>query len=416
MSGKPTSTSRRSIIKAGALGAAALGGGIAISACKKGTGTAGVCALGQEDPTDHPVEPLRAGLRQVVQRHVHQEVGRGEQHRGHGRQRRHPGAEPDRRRRGVVEKRPRPVRLSVAAPGVRRRRDRSHRDLPGVRATLRQADRPGGQEHVQPQDQEVLRFLRQLRPRPDQLAQGSVRRGGRHPGQLGSDPHVRKEDQGQDRNSDRRRPGQRDRHGDGDARDPVFVRRRRAGRRGQPGHQLEADARGGEVRQGAVPGRDVARGAVVGCVVQQPRHARGQGVDGLERDLRDPRGGEQRHADPREDLAFKASARAGAPHGARARDEHLHDLEVFEEHRGRQEVPDRLRRRLPRGVPGRSVLQLPLFPQPGARPRPSWSRRIPRPIRPTNTPCSPARSTGRPTSDIPATPTPRSTRATAPGC
>lgn len=48
MSGKPTRTSRRSIIKAGALGAAALGGGIAISACKKGAGTAGTAPSGKK--------------------------------------------------------------------------------------------------------------------------------------------------------------------------------------------------------------------------------------------------------------------------------------------------------------------------------------------------------------------------------
>ncbi len=42
MSEKTRRTSRRSIIKAGALGAAALGGGIAVSACKKGAGTAGI--------------------------------------------------------------------------------------------------------------------------------------------------------------------------------------------------------------------------------------------------------------------------------------------------------------------------------------------------------------------------------------
>jgi len=48
MSGKPTSTSRRSVIKAGALGAAALGGGIAISACKKGASNAGVSPSGKK--------------------------------------------------------------------------------------------------------------------------------------------------------------------------------------------------------------------------------------------------------------------------------------------------------------------------------------------------------------------------------
>jgi len=48
MSGKPTGTSRRSIIKVGALGAAALGGGIGISACKKGAGTAGNAPAGKK--------------------------------------------------------------------------------------------------------------------------------------------------------------------------------------------------------------------------------------------------------------------------------------------------------------------------------------------------------------------------------
>jgi multiple sugar transport system substrate-binding protein len=48
MSGKATSTSRRSVIKAGALSAAALGGGIAISACKKGAGTAGSAPSGKK--------------------------------------------------------------------------------------------------------------------------------------------------------------------------------------------------------------------------------------------------------------------------------------------------------------------------------------------------------------------------------
>src|SRR5262249_6330311 len=51
MSGKTTRTSRRSVIKAGALGAAALGGGIVIGACKKGAdtaGTAGTAAAGKK--------------------------------------------------------------------------------------------------------------------------------------------------------------------------------------------------------------------------------------------------------------------------------------------------------------------------------------------------------------------------------
>ena len=48
MSGKATRTSRRSVIKAGVLGAAALGGGIGISACKKGGGSAGTAPSGKK--------------------------------------------------------------------------------------------------------------------------------------------------------------------------------------------------------------------------------------------------------------------------------------------------------------------------------------------------------------------------------
>src|SRR2546421_6940929 len=49
------------------------------------------------------------------------------------------------------------------------------RSLPGGGAEARQADRPGHQEHVQPEDQAVLRLLTVLHTGPGQLPPGPLR-------------------------------------------------------------------------------------------------------------------------------------------------------------------------------------------------------------------------------------------------
>ncbi len=179
MSGKPTRTSRRSIIKAGALGAAALGGGIAISACKKGTGTAGVSPSGKKTlriiQWNHFVPAFDKWFNGTYIKKWGEENDTEVTVDNVGIPALNPTAAAE-----VSSKNghdlfgflwPRPVYEEDAI---------DHTEIyQECEKTLRQADRSGGQEHLQPEDQEVLRFLRQLRPRPDQLAQGSVRRGRR---------------------------------------------------------------------------------------------------------------------------------------------------------------------------------------------------------------------------------------------
>ena len=73
-----------------------------------------------------------------------------------------------------VAERTRPVHVRLAALGLRGSRDRSPRDIPGVRKEIRQGDSDGNQEHLQSQNQQILWVLRQLRSRSHQLPQGSL--------------------------------------------------------------------------------------------------------------------------------------------------------------------------------------------------------------------------------------------------
>ena len=115
---------------------------------------------------DHPVEPLRPGLRQVVRQHLRQALGRGERHRGARRPHqpgRHPGAG---RRRGGRPERARPLLLPLAAGRVRGPGDRPRGHRPGGLEEARQDEDRRAEGDLQPEDEEVLRLLRQLRARP----------------------------------------------------------------------------------------------------------------------------------------------------------------------------------------------------------------------------------------------------------
>ena len=130
-----------------------------------------------EDPEDRPVEPLRARLRQVVRQHVHQGMGREEQDQRRRGPHRHRRDQRPRGRRGRGQEGARPLHVPVAAGGLREAGHRPRRDLRGGREEARQEDRPRAQVHVQPEDEEVLRLLGFLRPRPGQLPQGPVGEG-----------------------------------------------------------------------------------------------------------------------------------------------------------------------------------------------------------------------------------------------
>ena len=178
----------------------------------------------QKSSKDPAVEPLRSRLRHVVQQSLRQGMGREERHRGDRRQHQSRADPLACRGRGVGAKGARPRHVPVAALSLRAAGHRHEGGLSGVRKEARQTDRPCRQEHLQPKDQEVLRLLRQLRPRSDQLPLGPMGRDRHEAGHLGRHPRRRQEDQGQDRHSHRRRALSRARHGHGDAGDHVLVR------------------------------------------------------------------------------------------------------------------------------------------------------------------------------------------------
>jgi len=234
----------------------------------------------------------------------------------------------------------------LAGTELRDAGDRPQGDLRRVCEEARQADRPRGQEHLQPEDEEVLRLLRQLRSRSGELPDRSVGRAGHaawaH--ELGRRAACRQENQGQASDPRRHRPVGRARHGDGDAHDPVCVRRLGTGRARKRRARFAAHARRGRVRQGALRADDDARGDGVGRVVEQPCAARRQGVPRAERDLDDARRGGQEAAHRGQDRAHARAEGQRPRDRPRARDGLLRHLEIRRQHRGREEVPRRLHR------------------------------------------------------------------------
>ncbi len=210
-----------------------------------------------EDAENPAVEPLRAGLRQVVRRRVHEGVGR--QERNQRRRRPHLDRRDQRpgRRGGGGQEGPRPLHVPGSTRGLREAGHRPPRDLRGGREEARQDDLAGGEVDAQPQDQEVLRLFRLVRSRPGQLPQGPLGKGrvSERPRHLGRPGEGREEDQRRVRQPGRSRAlaGARQQHGD--AGRPVVVRRIRPGRRGQRLPLFEGDDRGDQVRPVPLQGR-----------------------------------------------------------------------------------------------------------------------------------------------------------------
>ena len=180
-----------------------------------------------EDAEDRPVEPLRARLRQVVRQHLHQGMGGEEQHQRRRGPHRHRRDQRPRRGGSRGQEGARPLHVPVAARGLREAGHRPRRDLRGGREEARQEDRPRAQVHVQPEDEEVLRLLGFLRPRPGQLPQGPLGEGripqrARH---LGRPARRRQEDQGPVRQSRRHRALAGARHEHGHAGRALVLRR-----------------------------------------------------------------------------------------------------------------------------------------------------------------------------------------------
>ena len=123
--------------------------------------------------------PLRSRLRPVARQHVHQAVGRGERRRGEGRPHQQRPALLDRRVAGRGAERARPVLVHLAAVDVPEADNSGDRPRPGGVEKARTDVEGREEEHLQPEDEAVLRVPGRLRTRPgpvpSQLPAGSRR-------------------------------------------------------------------------------------------------------------------------------------------------------------------------------------------------------------------------------------------------
>ena len=131
------------------------------------------------------VGALRALLRPVARQHVGEGVGREERRPGHDRAHQQRPARHARGRGGRGAAGTRPVLQPPPDGLVRGPGDQPRVDRPGGREEGRQvhADRAG--VDLQPEDEEVLRRLRQLRARPRRLAARPLERRRRVAGDVG---------------------------------------------------------------------------------------------------------------------------------------------------------------------------------------------------------------------------------------
>ena len=129
------------------------------------------------------------GLRQVVQQSIRQGMGRQERHRGDSRQYQSWPDPVARGGRSVGADRAMTSCMFLSPPSVYEQQVVDMKDVyDECEKKARQADRSRRQEHLQPQDQEIFRLLRQLRPRSGQLPlrplgrdRHEARHLGRHP-------------------------------------------------------------------------------------------------------------------------------------------------------------------------------------------------------------------------------------------
>ena len=231
-----------------------------------------------EDAEDHPVEPLRPGIRQVVRRHLHQGVGRRRTTRTSSsitsRSARSTRGPPRRSRRRRV--------TTCSCSSRRRPRTRSRSSTTGrsTRRSRRSTARRSSWRSSPPSTRRRRSTSRSRTPTsPDP---GNYRKdlwekvGFPNGPDTWDDLRVgRQEDQG---------PVRQSRSGVGLSQELDTNMAMRAllwsfggaeqDRGRQRHHQLEADGRGHQVHAGALQGGDDARGLHLGPVVEQPRHPR----------------------------------------------------------------------------------------------------------------------------------------------
>ena len=308
-------------------------------------------------------------LGHLVQRHLRQGVGPEEQHQRHRRQHQPGGSAGARRLGGLGEEGPRPLHVPVAAGGVRAAGHRHDQRLPEVEKKHGKKIDLAHKSTFNPKTKKYFAFSDAYTPDPGNWHKDWWTEAGYPNGPDTYEDLLKGAKKIRDKNGHPCGIGlvAGARHQHGDARHPVVLRRRRAGRGRQRHDQLQADDRSAEVRQGALSADRDAE------VFTWTPPSNNQGMLAGPPQLRG-----ERHLDHAPVGAREAAHRlkimiSPALKGPvrRIAAEHVMncyvDLGVRREQGRRAEVPDRLDRPLPRRLRRRSVLQLPLLPLDGAR-------------------------------------------------
>ena len=233
--------------------------------------------------------PLRPRLRPVARQHLRQALGRGERRRGQGRPHQQRPALQHRGIAGRGPERSRPVLVHLAAVDVPEAGRSRHRHRPGGQQEARADVEGREEEHLQPEDEAVLRLPGRLCARsgavPTQLPAGS-RASASTPGR---DLRQGSPEAQGDRPSRRPRHVERDRlQHDADV-PPLLLRRVHPERgepdRHRPGREQEGRDRGADRHARHLSQRHVRRGLRVDGRVEQPGVPRRPAVGGAERDL-----------------------------------------------------------------------------------------------------------------------------------
>ncbi len=137
------------------------------------------------DAPDHAVGHFVPAYDTVARQHVRQAVGRGERRRGQGRPHQQRPALQHGGVRGRRPERPRSLLVHLAAGGVREAGRPAQRHRPGGHEEARQDDSGRPEEHLQPEDEEVLRLPGRLCARPGPVPAQLPPADGREPEHVG---------------------------------------------------------------------------------------------------------------------------------------------------------------------------------------------------------------------------------------
>ena len=236
-------------------------------------------------PLDHPVGALRAGVRRLVRQHVGQAVGREERRPGERRAHQQHAARHAGSGRGGRAERARSLHEPPPDGLLRGSGDQPRVDRQGDRAQGGQVQPARQAQHLQPEDEEVLRRLRQLRARPRRLAPRSLERRRRGAVHVGPCRQGGAQAEG-DRASHRHRAvaGARLEHGPPRVHDVLRLVRPERGQRADA--ELEEHGRGSEVHGQPLQERGLGHLRLEPRVEQQ-LSLLGHGVDDPQRDLGD---------------------------------------------------------------------------------------------------------------------------------